>query len=108
VRERLEAERAMTERRLVELHRSHASVVASSEADPADDEHDPDGATIAFERQQVVALIKAAEARLDEVARASARLDDGVSGTCASCGEAITPERLDALPTTNVCVLCAR
>ena len=37
---------------------------AASERDNADDEHDPEGATIAFERSQVAALLREGERRL--------------------------------------------
>src|SRR4051812_4490144 len=95
------------DRRLADLRRVHASVVESAEADPADDEHDPDGSTIAFERQQVLALIEAAEADLVALEGAHARLTDGTYGTCERCGQPIAAARLDALPMTRVCVRCA-
>ena len=41
---------------LAALERQHAEVVAASVDSNADDEHDPEGATIAFERQQLSAL----------------------------------------------------
>jgi len=41
---------------LAALERQHAEVVAASLDSNADDEHDPEGATIAFERQQLAAL----------------------------------------------------
>jgi RNA polymerase-binding transcription factor DksA len=36
------------------------------------------------------------------------RIDAGTYGTCTTCGAAIAPERLAALPSTPFCVRCAR
>ena len=60
-------ERARTEVRLAALRSDFAGMVAASESSNADDEHDPEGATIAFERSQVDALLRAAERQLEEV-----------------------------------------
>ena len=100
----LAAERARTEDRLAALRADFAGIVAASESSNADDEHDPEGATIAFERSQVDALIRAAERQLDEVAAAVERVRTGTYGVCSVCGEPIAPGRLEARPTTQTCV----
>ncbi|MDC7123582.1 TraR/DksA C4-type zinc finger protein [Cellulomonas fimi] len=107
VRERLADVRREAERRLDALRDEHTAVVDASRDSNADDEHDPEGATIAFERAQVDALAAAATERLAEVDRALRRLDDGTYGTCASCGRPIPAERLAARPTATTCVTCA-
>jgi DnaK suppressor protein len=84
------------------------AVVAASKASNADDEHDPEGATIAFERQQVAALLEAARRRLTDAETALARRDDGSYGVCESCGTAIGAERLAARPAARTCITCAR
>lgn len=99
--------RASTQRRLERLTADFDEVVAASKDTNADDEHDPEGATIAFERSQVGALVRAARDRLAEVDAAVARLDDGTYGTCEGCGRPIARERLAALPTARRCVACA-
>lgn len=48
-------------------------------------------------------LLAAAEAVLDDVDRALARLDQGTYGICEVCGAAIDHERLAARPTTRRC-----
>ncbi|WP_043496918.1 TraR/DksA family transcriptional regulator [Georgenia sp. SUBG003] len=107
-RERLLALRATTEARLAALGGTFEEVVAASEDTNADDEHDPEGATIGFERAQVVALTVSAQRTLDDVDAALERLADGTYGTCQSCGRPIAPARLAARPTATLCVDCAQ
>jgi DnaK suppressor protein len=90
------------------LTREFDGVVAASRASNADDEHDPEGATIAFERQQVVALLEQARRRLADVEAALARRDSGSYGTCENCARPIAPERLAARPAARTCIDCAR
>ena len=82
------AERAAALAAVEALTSSFDDVVAASQSSNADDEHDPEGATIAFERQQVVALLEQARRRLSDVDAALARRDAGDYGTCESCGRA--------------------
>jgi RNA polymerase-binding transcription factor DksA len=104
----LEREREAVVRRIRELRTSFADIAASVDTANTDDEHDPEGATLAFERAQVTSLLHDAERRLDELADAQARVEAGTYGVCARCGRAIGAERLAAVPTTRVCVDCAR
>jgi RNA polymerase-binding transcription factor DksA len=105
-RERLEQQRDETLRRLAGLTGTYDAVVAASYDSNADDEHDPEGATIAFERSQVDALIGQAERRLVEIGEALARVCDGSYGVCVRCGRAIPAARLEARPTARTCVGC--
>ena len=89
------------------LTREFDGVVAASKASNADDEHDPEGATIAFERQQVDALVRQAEQRLAEIDAAVSRLADSSYGRCERCGGPIPPERLAVRPAARTCVPCA-
>ena len=77
VREGLLAERRDVLDRLARLRADHAGIVAASAGSNADDEHDPEGATIAFERQQVVALLDQARRRLTDVDAALAHRESG-------------------------------
>jgi DnaK suppressor protein len=106
-RTRLEAERQRVHGRLAALTGDYASVVAASLDTNADDEHDPEGATIAFERSQIGALVAQARAHLAEIDLALERLDDGTYGTCERCGDPIPAGRLEARPTARRCVACA-
>lgn len=72
-----------------------------------DDEHDPEGSTVAFERARVAALVADAQDRLAAVDRAIARLAAGDYRRCTRCGGPIGDDRLAARPTTDRCVRCA-
>ncbi len=73
-----------------------------------DDEHDPEGHTIAWERQQIAALLDETRITLTVIEAAEQRLDDGQYGYCTTCGFEIAVDRLDALPATPTCVNCAK
>ena len=103
----LERERDEVTRRLAALTEDYEGVVAASRDTNADDEHDPEGATIAFERAQVDAMVKEARHHLEEIDAALARVADGSYGTCEVCGKPIPSGRLEARPTSRTCVGCA-
>jgi RNA polymerase-binding transcription factor DksA len=107
VRALLADERARVLARLAALTADHASVVAASLDTNADDEHDPEGATIAFERSQIGALVRQARDHLAEIDSALDRLEAGTYGTCEVCTCAIPEDRLEARPTARSCVGCA-
>jgi len=104
----LAAERVRTGEQVEQLSVEMARVVAASESSNADDEHDPEGSTIAFERAQLAAVLDAARARLSEIDAALARLADGAHDDCERCGGPIGAERLQARPTARWCIACAR
>jgi len=93
--------------RLAALEREFAGIVDAAAAANADDEHDPEGATIAFERQHVAAQLGLARDQLSRVRAALRRLEDGSYGRCERCGLPIPGERLAARPTATTCVGCA-
>ena|SRR5215212_287673 len=99
--------RRRTLARLADLTDDYADMVEASRDSNADDEHDPEGSTIAFERSQVGALVDQARARLREVDAALTRLDAGTYGVCERCGDRIAPGRLAARATARLCVNCA-
>jgi len=103
----LEEERKKTQGRLDALDGEFNEIVAASQDANGDDEHDPEGSTIAFERERTAALRAQARAYLDELDQAQARLADGSYGVCRTCGGPIGTERLGALPITEFCTTCA-
>ncbi len=103
----LGAARAAAQAQVEALTREFDAVVAASRSSNADDEHDPEGATIAFERQQVAALLEQARRRLADVDAAVTAVEAGTYGRCESCGRPIGAERLAARPTARTCITCA-
>lgn len=104
--------------RLAELRRSALRSAASLEdgfeaiveatSDVAtDDEHDPEGHTNAWERQQMAALLGEARLTIAGIDAAEQRLDEGRYGICIGCGGTIADARLEALPATPTCIDCA-
>jgi RNA polymerase-binding transcription factor DksA len=104
---RLAAERAAATERLAGLEREFTGLVESVRQSNADDEHDPEGATIGFERQHIAALVSLARERLAEIDKALVRLADSRYGTCEQCVLPIGAERLAARPAARTCFACA-
>jgi DnaK suppressor protein len=107
IRAALTADRALAEGRLAALAAQIAAVIEATAGANSDDEHDPEGATIAFERAQTQALQRAAEHQLAQIDAALARLAEGRYGVCRGCGQPIPTERLQALLTADSCVACS-
>jgi RNA polymerase-binding transcription factor len=79
----------------------------ASRSSNADDEHDPEGTTIAFERAQLTAVLEATRQRLADLDLALQRFDAGTYGVCEFCGRPIPADRLAARPAARTCVGCA-
>ncbi len=108
VRALLAAERDSTTRQLASLRAQIRTLADEQALTTHDDEHDPEGITIAVQRAQLQGLLAAAERDLAEVDRALLRVRDGSYGTCTRCGAEIGRARLRALPAAQICIDCAR
>jgi len=107
IRRALSDERVATARRITAMTADFDGIVSASTDMNGDDEHDPEGSTIAYERAQVAALLREARAHLADLDGAEARLADGSYAVCEACGGGIPPERLLARPATRTCIACA-
>jgi len=81
-------------------------VAAAATVEGRDDEHDPDGATPAFDRALAVGLLAQAEQHVVELDEALDRAAAGTYGVCGGCGGPIPTERLEARPAAAFCVPC--
>ena len=66
---RLHEERSALIARLARSADDMGALVAASRDSNADDEHDPEGQTIAYERSQLAALTRAAREHLEQIER---------------------------------------
>jgi len=97
VRTDLETERTDLQRRLSEL-------TSDGSAAPDFDENFADSAQVAAEKDENLALAAAIREQLADVESALERLDAGSYGSCEICGDAISPARLEAMPSTRYCI----
>jgi DnaK suppressor protein len=107
IRDVLNVERATTVARIQAIQADLDAIVAASANANTDDEHDPEGSTIAYERAQVVALLAGAQSKLGDIDCALARLSVGGYSVCERCQSQISAERLAALPAGRTCFDCA-
>jgi RNA polymerase-binding transcription factor DksA len=106
-RELLLAEQRRARQRVAALEAEFAGLAEAASSAGTDDEHDPEGATLAFERQHAAALLQAARDQLAAVGAALRRLESGRYGVCERCGQPIGTERLAARPAALTCIRCA-
>ena len=107
VRDTLEEQERRARERVAALEREFAGLAEAASAAGTDDEHDPEGATLAFERQHAAALLESAREQVAALDDALRRLADGRYGVCDRCGQPIGAERLAARPAAVTCVRCA-
>jgi len=107
VRERLAAEQTLARQRVAALEREFAGLAEAASSAGTDDEHDPEGATLAYERQHAAALLEAARERVAAIDAALQRLAEGRYGVCERCGRPISEDRLAARPAAVTCIKCA-
>jgi DnaK suppressor protein len=65
-----------------------------------------DRATIESDRGFELRIRDREKKLMKKIKEALARIDDGVYGICAGCGEEIGVKRLEARPVTNLCIDC--
>ena len=107
-RDRLLREVARNEAELAQLEADHAALLQAAESSNADDEHDPEGATLAFEREQLTSIMARVRETIADQRQALADDQAGRYGRCDGCGRPIDPARLEVRPQARLCMDCAR
>lgn len=100
-RERLDEELKTIESELTEMGFAQDGTV-----DVTFDEGFADAAQTTSERAKVISLADGLKQRLEEVRSALHRLEKGTYGICEMCGDKISPERMEAIPSASQCVAC--
>jgi DnaK suppressor protein len=72
------------------------------------DNHLAETATATLDREIDYTLEENSEHVLSEIEEALRRIEAGTYGICRTCGQAISPERLDAIPYATQCIDCKR
>ncbi len=65
-----------------------------------------DAGAATAERTELLGLVDSLKQQLDEIDRALSKVDAGTYGTCESCGNEISPARLEFRPASTLCVDC--
>jgi len=111
-------QRAKLRSRLVDDHKATELLISRLVSDldsfqhsrqdaPVDDEHDPEGPTLAFERSQSTAILGQTRIHLAQIESALERIDGGTYGVCVTCHKPIPVARLEVRPYSTQCVGCA-
>ena len=72
------------------------------------DNHLGETATATLDREIDYSLEENSEQVLKAIEAALERIEDGTFGICQTCGEAISEERLEAIPYATQCIDCRR
>jgi DnaK suppressor protein len=107
LRAHLAEDREQTLLLLDNLAKEMGAFVAARQDAPTDDEHDPEGPTLAFERSQSQAMARQSAQHLTDIEAALLRLEDGTYGYCTRCSQHIGLGRLQARPQSPLCITCA-
>lgn len=86
---------------------SLASFLDSRRGVEVDDEHDPDGSTLAMQYGETAALLDNSRHHLDQVVAALNKIGGAGYGSCELCAKPIPLARLKARPAATHCVPCA-
>ena len=106
-RKRLEDEKARLQHALGFLVRENPGSINDELGEVAEggvDNHLGDTATATFDRELDEGLEEGAQQTLVDIDAALARIEAGTYGTCEVCGQAIAPERLEAIPWARLCI----
>ena len=107
LRSQLEADRERTGMHIDTVTDEMGAFVTARRDTATDDEHDPEGPTLAFERSQSSAILGQSQQHLVEIDTALLRMDEGRYGLCKSCGNEIALGRLQVRPQAALCISCA-
>jgi len=61
-----------------------------------------------YEWELTLALRQQAQAKVETIRHAMEKVAGGRYGICERCGRPISPERLEIVPMTTLCIECAR
>jgi RNA polymerase-binding protein DksA len=90
------------------LHEETPGSLNEETEEPAADNHPADVASATLDREIDYTLEENSEHVLAEIEAALERIEAGTYGTCRTCGQPISEERLEAIPYATQCIDCKR
>lgn len=100
------AEHLRTERAVVQKELADLGAAQDGSFEVSLDEGFADAAQTTSERAQVLSIVDGLRQRLEDIDSALDRVEKGTYGRCVRCGNEISPERLEAVPTAALCIRC--
>lgn len=94
-------------RTLIADLREELAAVTDARGAGSDDEHDPEGSTVGYERARLSSLLERAESSLRAIELAIELGASDALQVCQRCGSDIDPERSAALLGVRTCRACA-
>jgi DnaK suppressor protein len=107
LRVHLNADREKTTHLISSIEDEMGAFVDARRDTATDDEHDPEGPTLAFERSQASAILRQSLRHVTEIDAAIERMNEGTYGLCAVCHGPIKLGRLQVRPQAPLCISCA-
>ena len=102
----LEAELMRLEAEVSGLEAADRDTISEASGENAYRDHMADQGSATFERELDMTLEENLREALKEVRGALARIEDGTYGQCERCSVDIPIDRMDAVPTASLCIVC--
>jgi len=106
LRARLDSEHERLQAEVDQIEREGHEALSEASGENNYRDHMADQGTATFSRELDMTLEENARDALEAVHGAIERIEGGTYGTCERCGQQITDERLDAMPTATLCISC--
>ena len=103
-RARLEDERGRVLGALENLRSENSGSMDDEVDESHQDNHLAETASVTLDRELDYSLEEHEARVLEAIDAALKRIDEGTYGDCERCGQAIEPERLEALPWATLCI----
>ncbi|MDZ4180484.1 MAG: TraR/DksA C4-type zinc finger protein [Coriobacteriia bacterium] len=106
LRTRLEAEYQRLESEVATIEREGHEALSEASGENNYRDHMADQGSATFARELDMTLDETVRQAFDAAAKALRRMDEGTYQTCERCGQPISIERLEAIPTATLCITC--
>lgn len=102
----LETRLTQLESEVATLDEQERELQSEASGENAYRDHMADQGSATFERELDLTLEENLREQLADVRAALGRIEAGTYGVCERCGAEIPTERLEAVPTANLCIRC--